>query len=542
MHPVFPILTVASVTVAATQQHVLLAPSSNTLPTTFIELSLHRHLSTNHCSILDQSQTTQPDRRLSPKTPAIVSEQRRDFNNFEYIKILGTSPASVTTLTTTLCPAGATPLQHTTVAYPPPTVKQLISSGPSSNRIDVVLMGDGYTRAQESLFFDDMQRLTDEMWDAGAFEEVLPFFNVWAVFVESRESGIGVGGVAKDTVFGLYRDGTELRGVYPSKPEVARAVCKATGPNACDFPSLIANDPFYGGLGGEFTIGTSSHTTGTLVLRHEFGHTMIQVGEEYDGGEAYRPYILNFTSTGDFQRWHLRITASGVETPDSLQVLLDGKKLDWTTSGDLDRHFSDWINNESGFSEGEHTLEFRQGYPPASPDAPIRQLCSVTLHEFGSQEEYHFSPDYIGAFPTFSLSGKKSYRPSHESCLMRNMSSPHFCPVCKEGLFLQLLRRVSLIDDVTTTCLGDKSVAKLHLLPFAHHRKKPVFGERYVITWFKDGEAVERLNGKEEIAVGSLEVVGEWSVSVRIDTPIVRSDPDGILESVQGVVWSRCGL
>ncbi|KAJ3290429.1 hypothetical protein HDU79_003237 [Rhizoclosmatium sp. JEL0117] len=426
------------------------------------------------------------------------------------------------------------------------------------------------------------------MWDAGAFEEVLPFFNVWAVFVESRESGIGVGGVAKDTVFGLYRDGTELRGVYPSKPEVARAVCKATGPNACDFPSLIANDPFYGGLGGEFTIGTSSHTTGTLVLRHEFGHTMIQVGEEYDGGEAYSgcnaarkldnikwkhwltadtsttdlleernpqriqdyswydlaqgPYILNFTSTGDFQRWHLRITASGVETPDSLQVLLDGKILAWKTSGDLDRHFSDWINNESGFSEGEHTLEFRQGYPPASPNAPIRQLCSVTLHEFGSQEEYHFSPDYIGAFPTFSLSGKKSYRPTHESCLMRNMSSPHFCPVCKEGLFLQLLRRVSLIDDVTTTCLGDKSVAKLHLLPFAHHRKNPVFGERYVITWFKDGEAVERLSGKEEIAVGNLEVVGEWSVSVRIDTPIVRSDPDGILESVQGVVWSRCGL
>lgn len=53
------------------------------------------------------------------------------------------------------------------------------------------------------------------------------------------------------TVYGLYRDGTELRGVYYAYPQVARAACQST--DACDYPILLGNDPFYGGLGGTFT-------------------------------------------------------------------------------------------------------------------------------------------------------------------------------------------------------------------------------------------------------------------------------------------------
>ena len=40
------------------------------------------------------------------------------------------------------------------------------------------------------------------------------------------------------TPFGLYRDGTELRGVYYSKPEVAKAACDSLG-NKCNYPILL---------------------------------------------------------------------------------------------------------------------------------------------------------------------------------------------------------------------------------------------------------------------------------------------------------------
>lgn len=40
------------------------------------------------------------------------------------------------------------------------------------------------------------------------------------------------------TTYGLYRDGTELRGVYYSKPEVAAAACSSMD-DKCDYPILM---------------------------------------------------------------------------------------------------------------------------------------------------------------------------------------------------------------------------------------------------------------------------------------------------------------
>ena len=68
------------------------------------------------------------------------------------------------------------------------------------------------------------------------------------------------------TTYGLYRDGSELRGVYYSKPDIAHAACFSMGLQ-CDYPILLGvllplfvlkillksllckgNDPLYGGL------------------------------------------------------------------------------------------------------------------------------------------------------------------------------------------------------------------------------------------------------------------------------------------------------
>jgi hypothetical protein len=56
--------------------------------------------------------------------------------------------------------------------------------------------------------------------------------------------GGGVSIIRKNTAFGLYRDGTELRGIYPAKAQNAREICKATGLFGCDFPSLMLISEF----------------------------------------------------------------------------------------------------------------------------------------------------------------------------------------------------------------------------------------------------------------------------------------------------------
>jgi hypothetical protein len=140
---------------------------------------------------------------------------------------------------------------------------------------------------------------------------------------------------------------------------------------------------------------------------------------------AKGPYTLHFESDGLYHSWALQLSASGVEIEDSFQVFLDGIKLNWTTVGHLDRAFYSWKGSK-GLSKGNHSLEFRQGLPASTKN--IRQLCSLALHEYGATNEFESSNTVISAYPTFSLSGKKSFRPTNEGCLMRNMSSTAFCP------------------------------------------------------------------------------------------------------------------
>lgn len=104
-----------------------------------------------------------------------------------------------------------------------PEIKKIIDGGDQANRIDVVFMGDGYTEDERDDFFNDIRRLTDDMFNGDTFRSYLPLFNIWAIFVESVESGIGYNG-SKNTAFQLYRSAGQLRGIYPGNANFARQV------------------------------------------------------------------------------------------------------------------------------------------------------------------------------------------------------------------------------------------------------------------------------------------------------------------------------
>jgi hypothetical protein len=179
---------------------------------------------------------------------------------------------------------------------------------------------------------------------------------------------------------------------------------------------------------------TSSILNGPLVLRHELGHSIIDVGEEYDGGPEYfgvnaaknlskplpwehwisdpnntvshrrversimplqlYPWTLlntstswttNFTSSGQYSRHLVRFSLSGLPEATDLKVELDGVDLGWHPKDGLgvDRWHYDLYQNRS-LSPGVHQVKFtlvngeREG---------IAQLCSVEILEFGTEEE-----------------------------------------------------------------------------------------------------------------------------------------------------------
>lgn len=61
------------------------------------------------------------------------------------------------------------------------------------------------------------------------------------------------------------------------------------------------------------SISTASKVNGALVLRHELGHSIIEVGEEYDGGYAY--FGVNSQATPEDVKWRHWLTSTDLGRP-----------------------------------------------------------------------------------------------------------------------------------------------------------------------------------------------------------------------------------
>ncbi|KAJ7234471.1 IgA peptidase M64-domain-containing protein [Mycena rebaudengoi] len=426
-------------------------------------------------------------------------------------------------------------------AIPPPPLEiaPLIVSGPSDNRVDLVFFSDGYLPEEKVKFIEDATWLAAAISSNQTYNTVKPLLNFWAAFTPSKESGVGVSGKPKDTAFGLYRPGTELRGVYYSKPQAARAACSSMG-DQCDYPILLGNDPLYGGLGGRFTVITPSIVNGALILRHELGHSIIGAGDEYDGADRYSGVNVHTVpsspppwkhwltdpdnmrverSSGEFTRHLVRYSISGVSDKGDIKVELDGVDLRWEprTGINLDRWHYDLYRDET-LSGGNHTLKFTLLNGDRMGTA---QLCNAEILEYGNEDEY-------------SIKNETSYRPTNEDCLMRLVTTPNFCKVCLEGLWLSLLRNVSLVDSIEETSVqldaGKCTKAlDLRLAPLAHLRADPVAGleESYTITWFRDGQRLEKWANKTHVELE--EGTATYAVEVKYSTTEVRVDPESLL-------------
>lgn len=128
----------------------------------------------------------------------------------------------------------------------------------------------------------------------------------------------------------------------------------------------------------------------------------------------------------------------------------------------------------------------------------------------------------------FSDKNTTSYRPTNEDCLMRAVSTPNFCRVCTETLWLHLLRKLSLIDDIHETCEQFQGslvkVLSVDLLPLANLRKIPVsdLDESYTIIWKKHDQLLPQFTNKTRIVLPDEHSLGDYAIHVKYSTEEVR--------------------
>lgn len=434
--------------------------------------------------------------------------------------------------------------------WPGAEVRTLVSQGPVGNRINLTFVGDGYTAAEKDRFFEDAARLTREMFVGKAFASYLALFNVHAVFVPSKDSGI-TDITRKDTALGLYRSPKgSKRAIMPGNAEAARRALRLAP--GTDYSILMANDDFYGGLGGEFAITTRSEKSGCMVVLHEFlGHNVSEVGEEYDGGDVYRG--ANFSSSksvpwGEWVDGELKVekaeilavsypwknlssgavnvpftmpgkpgenvlvvdlSSVGWSSADDVEILIDGKARSYEGVFTNDRSFFR-LTGLNDIAPGRHELVVREKKKDGDN---VLASIRVTAHP----KDYDFTPLKVGAFPLFASGGRfVGYRPTHESCLMRNMRHPTLCSVDQQNVWHNLLRRMSLIDSAQGSRSGTTVTAAVATpdLP------------GLAIRWYLVGDGGEKelteLRDKKSWEKTGLAAGAEFLVRVRFETSEVR--------------------
>ena len=165
-------------------------------------------------------------------------------------------------------------------------VEVLRSNGPDQNRINVAILGDGYTREELGKYANDVERLLAGFFRDQPFADYAGYFNVRRVDVTSNESGVDhpARDEYRDTALGAHYDCRDIpRLICIDYGAVVDVLDRSLAVNARDIVMVLVNDEEYGGSGGVFPVASTHELSADLML-HELGHSLGLLADEYAGG------------------------------------------------------------------------------------------------------------------------------------------------------------------------------------------------------------------------------------------------------------------
>lgn len=186
------------------------------------------------------------------------------------------------------------PGRAATVARMAAASSTVFQSGPTSRKVDLLILSDGYTAAQASKFRADARRLVNALFAREPFKSRRSDFNVRTLHVPGRAAGV------EFNIFGLERYALTYEN---------RALRNLAAAAPYDVVEILLNDSKYGG-GGIFnqqSTVAASHESAEYVFIHELAHNLAGLGDEYVGTVTYEtgapvkvePWEPNITALHD---------------------------------------------------------------------------------------------------------------------------------------------------------------------------------------------------------------------------------------------------
>ncbi len=272
----------------------------------------------------------------------------------------------------------------------------------SGNRVDFLIMGDGYTAGEQAKFDSDAANVVSKFFDLSPYSVYKNFFNTSKLFTASSQSGAdhppydaacapslmqqccadptaqsdAKAGTFVTTAFdATYCSSNTHRALVVNSSKVLAAA--AAVPD-WDKVVVLVNDSTYGGTGG-VVAAISTHALAVNIAQHELGHSLTGLADEYD--LAYPSYPACSDKTSPPPNCEPNVTDQ-----------VDRSLTKWTS----------WIAAST---------------PLPTPETS--QYSSI-----------------VGLFEGARYQKTGFYRPK-QTCLMSALGQP-FCPVCAQAFVLKL--------------------------------------------------------------------------------------------------------
>ena len=375
-----------------------------------------------------------------------------------------------------------------------PSVEATSPFARPGNRINILVMGDGYQASEQAKFNADAAKTLAAFFSTPPYSTYANFFETATLFTPSAQSGakhpayksgsVGppsqptscgdpqmqsdpLAGTLVNTAFDAtfcYANTQRLVGVNFSKIMTAAAAVPDW-----DKIFLIVNDATYGGAGGSIAVLSTNPASGYIGV-HEFGHSFAGLGDEY--ADPY-PSFQGCSDRNGFRPCNPNVTD---ETAANL--------IKWSSFIDA-------------------------ATPTPTPG---------TAGYDGS----------VGLFEGASYTPTGLYRPQH-TCMMRSLGEP-LCAVCAQEIILRLYRGgagtpSAGIDNIEP---GSESTAPGPVVMFARvpmtfsvSLLQPAGGPPLSVAWFVNGVLSQSGGASFTFTPPS---VGSYTVSLNTSdaTPLVK--------------------
>jgi hypothetical protein len=319
-------------------------------------------------------------------------------------------------------------------------VYPIVKNGDPHVKVDIAILGEGYTVQEEKKFEDDLARFTKIFFTQEPYKSYPTNFNIYGVLKYSEQSGTDE---PRANIFKNTAMSTTFNSMGSERyllTEDNRAVHNIAAHVPYDAIMIMVNSKRYGGGGiyNFYLTFTSDNQWYEYVFLHEFGHSFTGLADEY------------YTSSTAYNDFYPR----GIEpTEPNITALLNPPHVKWEAlltprieiptpweKAEFDKMDNAYQKTRTEMNDEVARLK-RERAPKTEIEKAEAKSEQLSRENAEAVDKYLRNSKYwgkVGAFEGAGYSSEGLYR-SMLDCIMFTKGKKPFCKVCEQAVYNMIM-------------------------------------------------------------------------------------------------------